>query len=311
MIAAKQNKVGMVIPVYNGGAIWVECAKKINKYKNDDMRIIVIDSSSTDGSDKVAVQNGFECLQINKKDFDHGGTRNLGLNILKDDCDIIVYLTHDVIIGDEYTLINLLSLFEDENIAAVYGRQLPRLLATPIESHARFFNYGPDSHIRNMTDIVRYGMKTAFMSDAFAAYRVADLLAVGGFPDKIICGEDMVTAAKMIKNGRSIAYAAQAIAYHSHDYNWIQEAQRYFDIGVMHHEQRWILDEFGKPEGEGVRFLKSELTYLWDHSKKDISSSLLRTFLKYSGYRLGRSSGSLPLSIKKRLSMNTGYWKNA
>jgi rhamnosyltransferase len=315
----KFEKIGIVIPVYNGGKTWISCAEKINKYKGA-AHVLVVDSGSTDGSYQIAVDHGFECLSILKKDFDHGGTRNLALNYMKDSCDIIIFLTQDAVLADASALTNLVSVFvesekdkkdkKDKRISVAYGRQFPRLSAGAIESHARLLNYGEHAYTRTLDDVPVFHMKAAFTSDSFAAYRVDDLLDVGGFPEKIICGEDMVAAARMIQKGRSVAYVSTAQVYHSHNYSWLQESRRYFDVGVMHHEQHWLLEDFGKPEGEGLRFLKSEWIYLWRNSKKDIPSSIIRTFLKYGGYRAGRSYRSIPSSIRKHLSMNTGYWNN-
>jgi rhamnosyltransferase len=72
-------------------------------------------------------------------------------------------------------------------------------------------------------------------------------MAVAGFPEKLILGEDMVVAARMLQAGWSVAYVSDAQVYHSHGYTIAQEFKRYFDIGVMHQDQAWILQEFGKP----------------------------------------------------------------
>ena len=89
-----------------------------------------------------------------------------------------------------------------------------------------------------------------------------------------------------------------------------QEFQRYFDIGVFHARESWLLESFGKPEGEGGRFVRSELRYLGRHAPWLIPSALLRTILKYSGYRLGRMEQRLPLWLKRRCSMHKGFWAN-
>lgn len=108
--------------------------------------------------------------------------------------------------------------------------------------------------------------------------------------------------------GWTVAYQADAQVYHSHDYNYLQEFRRYFDIGVLHAREFWMLDAFGKPEGEGGRFVRSELSYLLNHAPWLIPSALLRTILKYAGYRLGRMESGLPLRIKIACSMHKGFW---
>ena len=59
-----------------------------------------------------------------------------------------------------------------------------------------------------------------------------------------------------------IAYIADAMVKHSHNYSLIEEFKRYFDIGVFHADQQWIRNNFGGAGGEGKTFLISELLYL-------------------------------------------------
>jgi rhamnosyltransferase len=192
--------------------------------------------------------------------------------------------------------------------SAAYGRQLPRPGAGPFEAHARLFNYPDRSEVRSMEDAKRLGIKACFFSDSFAAYRLDALEQVGGFPERAIVGEDVIVAAKLLKAGWKIAYVADACVYHSHDLTPLQEMRRYFDIGVFHARESWILREFGKPEGEGLRFLRSELRYLWQHAPWRIPESFLRAALKYFGYRLGRAERWLPLGLKRWLSLQKHFW---
>jgi rhamnosyltransferase len=155
----------------------------------------------------------------------------------------------------------------------------------------------------------RLGFKAIFISNAFAAYRRDALLAVGGFPRDVVFGEDTITAAKLLLARWKIAYVAEALVYHSHSYTWLQEFKRYFDIGVLHAKEGWLLDEFGGAAGEGGRFVRSEFRYLWVSSKKLIPSALIRTGIKFAGYKLGSLEEKLSPQWKRRLSMNPGFWK--
>ena len=134
-------------------------------------------------------------------------------------------------------------------------------------------------------------------------------MAVGGFPKDVIFGEDTITAAKLLLSGWKIAYAAEAQVYHSHDYTWSQDFRRYFDIGVLHAREPWLLEEFGGTGGEGSRFVGSELHYLWRNRRAYIPSALIRSALKLLGYRLGRNENKLSLRWKQKLSMHHGFWK--
>ena len=147
------------------------------------------------------------------------------------------------------------------------------------------------------------------ISNSFAAYRISAFKDVGGFPENVIFGEDMYVATKMLKAGYKIAYEADACVYHSHEYSLLQEMKRYFDMGVFHVNEPWIRQELGGAEGEGVKFVVSEFKYLLQHAFWRVPEWLLRTLLRYTGFRLGLMEKRLPLWLKKTLAMNKGYFK--
>jgi rhamnosyltransferase len=159
-----------------------------------------------------------------------------------------------------------------------------------------------------MRDKETYGVKSIFISNSFAAYRRSALEQVGGFPSNVIFGEDTITAAKLLNANWKIAYVAEARVYHSHEYTLLQELKRYFDIGVLHSREAWLMEDFGKASGEGLRFVRSEVAYLWRVRRDLIPTALLRTGLKLFGYRLGKLEKKLGNNIKRRLSMNRGFW---
>jgi rhamnosyltransferase len=86
------------------------------------------------------------------------------------------------------------------------------------------------------------------------------LIAVGGFSSQLIFGEDTVTAGSLLLAGWKIADVAGAQVYHSHACTLRQEFKRYFDIGVLHAKQPWVLREFGQTGAAGRRFVRSELS---------------------------------------------------
>ena len=159
-----------------------------------------------------------------------------------------------------------------------------------------------------MADAATLGLKAAFTSNSFGAYRRADLMRVGGFPSGTILAEDMIVAARALQQGRAVAYVAEACAYHSHDYTLAEEFRRYFDIGVLHALEPWLLRDFGRPEGEGLRFVVSEARHLLAHAPWRLLEAWVRTVGKLAGYRLGRRHARLAPAWRVRLSMHRGFW---
>ncbi|MGR6337096.1 glycosyltransferase family 2 protein [Priestia megaterium] len=304
--------ISIIIPTLNAEKDLKNNLLTLNKYNQlTNYEVIVVDSQSTDNTVKIAKEQNYKVIEINRKDFNHGGTRNLAATYANG--DILVYLTQDIIIYEDQSIHKLIQpLLENENIGLSYGRQLPHENAGFFGSMARLFNYDENSLIKNQSNSKELGIKTVFCSNSFAAYRKSTLEQVGGFPKNVILGEDSYVAGKMILKGWAIYYCAEAKVRHSHDYNLISEFKRNFDIGVFHTHEKWILESFNGAEGEGVKFVIKEINYLIKSKKIHlIPISFLRNASKYLGYKLGRNEKYLNGSFKKKISMYNGYWQES
>ncbi|MDX2503410.1 MAG: glycosyltransferase [Gammaproteobacteria bacterium] len=301
--------IAVIVPTLNAGTAWQHWIAALLVTDKDVSDVYIIDSGSSDDTILQSVNAGFNVKKIQPVTFNHGGTRQLAVADLAD-YDVAVFLTQDAILRDSGSFESILEPFEDDEVAAVCGRQLPRKQATQIEAHARLYNYSSNSFTRSINDVARFGLKTAFISNSFSAYRVSTLNEVGGFPDDVIFGEDMFVATRLLKAGYKIAYAADACVYHSHNYTLWQEMKRYFDMGVFHSREPWIRQELGGAEGEGLKFVISEMKYLLENALWSIPEGILRTILRYMGFRLGLMEKKLPFWLKKRLVMNHGYFKS-
>lgn len=304
---SETTKALLVCPVLNPGLLFDDWLVVLRQQNFLPAKCLIIDSGSTDGTNEKSTRAGLDVVEIQKSEFNHGGTRQRAID-KAGNYDLVIFLTQDAILSSPDSLGNIIRYFDNNRIAAVCGRQLPRKAAKPIEAHARLFNYGDTSCVRSMEDVEKYGLKTAFISNSFAAYRISALKEVGGFPTNVIFGEDMYVAAKLLKAGYNIAYAADACVNHSHDYTLIQEFRRYFDMGVFHAREPWIRQEFGGAEGEGLRFVASEIRYLLKHTFWRIPEAIVRKMLAYAGFRLGLIESRLPVWLKRRLAMNKGYF---
>jgi rhamnosyltransferase len=305
-ILAKMNSF-VIVPTLNAAGDWPRLTFALLGALLPQC-VLIIDSSSSDETPELARAAGFIVHTIARADFNHGATRQLAAELLQE-AEILVFLTQDAVLTDPGAIAKLLEPFADSKVAAAFGRQLPRHGATPIEAHARFFNYPKQSSIRTFENRKPFGFKAIFISNSFAAYRREALMAIGGFPRDVIFGEDTIVAAKLLLSGWKIAYAAEAQVYHSHNYTWTQELKRYFDIGVLHTREPWLLEEFGGTSGEGSRFVRSELRYLWPSHVWYLPSAVIRTVLKLIGYKLGKNEGKLSLRWKRKLSMHRGFWR--
>jgi rhamnosyltransferase len=297
----------VIVPTLNAGSVWVDWINALLATGTNVNDVYIIDSGSSDNTVMLSSNAGFNIRKIEPGTFNHGGTRQLAVTNLTS-YDLVVFLTQDAVLCDLDSIQKLLKPFGDNRIGAVCGRQLPNLNAGVIEAHARLFNYTEASSIHSIKDASEKGLKVAFLSNSFAAYRVSALLDVGGFPKNVIFGEDMYIAGKMLKAGYKLAYAADACVYHSHNYSLMQEFKRYFDMGVFHAMEPWIRRDLGSAESEGKRFVISEMRYLSKNAFWRMPEGLLRTVLKYLGFRLGLLEKRLPDVLKVKLSMSPGFF---
>lgn len=301
-------KYYIAVPTYNGGKIWKEVITSIKRYAPQNLYVLVIDSNSKDDTAANALAAGFDVDTINGADFNHGGTRNIAVEKAQHEHDIIIFMTQDAIPQQDF-IINIIDAFKDEKVACAYGRQLPHVDANPLASHARYYNYPTKDYVCGYEDIPEMGIKTVFMSNSFSAYRISAFKKLGGFPSNTILCEDMYFTAKAVKAGFKVAYTANAVVRHSHNYTPMEEFKRYFDIGVFHADEPWIRKEFGGAGGEGKRFILSELKYLLKSAPLWIPLALINNFMKILGYKIGQNYKKLPLSIVKKLSMHKRYWE--
>lgn len=300
------KNVTCIVPTYNGKNDFLRLAQSLKK-QNVNFNLLVVDSSSIDGTVELAEKYTNSVIVIPGSEFNHGGTRNFAARHAPDS-DIFVFLTQDAYLASHDSLLNLLRGFDDPAVAAVCGRQLPHDDANPLASHARLFNYPADTEKKSLDDKFRLGIKTAFMSNSFSAYRSNVFFELGGFPDNTILSEDMYLTAKMILKGYKVVYCAEAAAKHSHNYTPWQEFRRYFDIGVFHACEPWIQKEFGGAGGEGMRYIRSEFSYLLKNAPSWIPRALITNACKLAGYKLGRNYQKLPLWLRPKLSMYKSYW---
>ncbi len=281
------HKISVIIPTLNAGASLGGLLTALQA-QSVVSEVVIIDSASSDDTLRIAQAYGARIVRIERSDFNHGGTRTKGGEVA--DGAILVYLTQDALPMGAQAVETLVAPFTgDDQIGATYGRQLAGPGASPFAAHLRAFNYPSQARVKSLEDRTCLGLKAAFLSNSFAAYRRSALETVGWFKEGLMMGEDVHVGARLLLAGYRIAYVAQARVCHAHDYTFVQEFRRYMQIGAFHQAEAWMLRMFGIAEGEGLRYVQSELQYLSRQRQYHlIPLSLVRNALKYIGYRWGR-----------------------
>ena len=299
-------KVACIVPTYNNK---YDLERLLDSLEDQTATfdLLIVDSSSNDGTQEAGKARAYKSSVVASSAFNHGGTRQQMVNE-NSDYDIYVFLTQDACLLETNAISELLALFNDENVGAVCGRQAPHSDATIYAQHARHYNYPCETQIRSIKDAEKLGIKTAFMSNSFAAYRGKALKAVGGFPSDVIFAEDMYVAARMLVSGWKVAYAGAAVCAHSHNYTMLEEFRRYFDMGVFHSRESWIGATFGHVGGEGLKYQISELKFIGLKRPIMYLLSMVRSAAKLLGFQLGKREKLLPIYLKRKFGMHRAYW---
>lgn len=246
-------KISVIIPTLNAGKYLFELLDKIYSQTLKPDEIIIIDSSSNDNTIEIASSfSDTKIIQINKSDFDHGKTRDIALR--RSEGDIVIFLTQDAIPANNELIANLVKPLSDTSIAVSTGRQLPKENASNIEKLVREFNYPNHSFVKSQKDIQILGIKAFFVSDACAAYNRKIYIELGGFDYPLKTNEDMFYAAKAIQNGYKVAYTAEAVVYHSHNFSILEQYRRNYIQGYEIERHKSLLSEV-KAENEGVKLV--------------------------------------------------------
>lgn len=303
---SRLRRAGLVIPTYNAERLWGNLQAALDAQGVDAAQILIVDSSSTDRTRELARCAGYSVFQIGKKEFGHGRTRKIAAEQLPW-AEILVFMTQDAVPCESDCLKTLLCGFDDPGVGAIYGRQIPRMQAGPIERHARLFNYQPFSYMRDYASRQEFGFKTIFFSNSFAAYRHSAFDEVGGFSTEAIVSEEVAVVAQMLMAGWKIGYCAEACVEHSHNLSLGQEFRRFFDIAVEHEREGWLLDVFGTAGNQGRKFVFSQLKYLQKHDRALIPYALLRNAGKLLAYKLGINHRRLPMWLKQHLSAQLAH----
>ncbi|MCP1101357.1 rhamnosyltransferase [Aequitasia blattaphilus] len=299
--------VDVIIPVYKPGRKLKQLLTGLQKQTKPIHRIILIQTLEV--GQKPLWENkkkNMEIHTIQKEDFDHGGTRNLGASL--SEADYLVYMTQDAVPRDEYLIENLIASLEDSSVAVAYGRQFPNEDANPIEVFTRQFNYPETSLVKDERDVDKLGIKAYFSSNVCAAYNRNTFMKLGGFEEKALFSEDTLFAAKAITAGYKVVYAAEAGVNHSHNLSLTESFKRNFDIGATH---GMFPEVFGhvRSESEGLKLVKETAKYLVKEKKLMLIPNLfLLSGGKYLGYRFGKSYQHLPKVWIQKMSLNPKYW---
>jgi rhamnosyltransferase len=282
-------KITLIIPTLNAGHCLGNLLSGLREQDTAPVEIIIIDSSSEDNTVRIAESFGGKTIVVPRKSFNHGKTRNVAAREAKG--DVLAFMTQDALPFDNSLLRVLTAPLGQPDIAATFGRQIPKPDAPLPEVFARAFNYPDVPSVKGISDTGEYGIKTFFFSNVCSAIKRDLFFKAGMFPENIRLNEDMLLAAKFMISGYKVSYVPEAKVFHSHNFSLLNQFRRYYNIAASLRRNSWIL-EYARPEGEGIRFMKEQASFLLKHrGYRWIPYVFLDSLAKYAGYRMGLLRG--------------------
>lgn len=317
----KNVTVDVIIPVYRPDKNFITLLQRLEKQTLPIHKIILMNTEErlwiaagmeeklgihTDGEPCFCGKLPMELHHVSKEEFDHGGTRDMGIRY--SDADVVVCMTQDAMPKHDTLIAGLVKGLAQPGVAIAYACQLPAEDAGVIETYSRSFNYPDTDRVKTKADLAELGIKTYFASNVCAAYEREIYLKLGGFLHKTIFNEDMIFASDAIRAGYGIAYCSKAQVVHSHNYTCMQQFHRNFDLAVSQADNSQIFAEVSS-ESEGIRMVKSNVAFLCSIRKPYLIPSLVMVSgFKYLGYRMGKNYRRLPRWLVMRCTMNQQYW---
>ena len=302
--------IAIVIPVFRPDGRLKMCIERLLRQSVMPDRILlnILYENPVDREiSEIYIDETIEIRYAPREEYDRAGSRDTILREL--DSDVVIFMVQTAIPQNRYLVEKLTEPFKEERTAVVYGRHMTDDECSPIECCVRQFNYPPKGMIKSLEDAGKLGIRTFFNSNVCAAYRRRAYLETEGFGKRMIAGEDMLAARRLLEKGWQAVYApeAEVIYYRNDDLHGLWK--RNFDIGVAHAEHPEMIENT-KPGKEGVRLVRVTSALLrQNHMEEYLGEVLTRSIVRYLAYQLGRNYERLPEGVVRKCSANKEYWE--
>lgn len=302
-------KLAVLVPVYRGARYLPALFEAIAGQSRRPDLVVVAETEPQAATAELVRRHGARYVPIAVDDYDHAGTRT---RLARETAsDVVAWLSQDARpLGSEALARLVAPLEADARVAACFGRQVAPPGAHAFTRLKREFLYPADTRRARHAERGLLGFRTAFFSNAFAAWRRSALAEVGYFGEARLMCEDVATAAALLLRGHDVVYVGQAAAEHGNEMGLLGELRRYFDIGACHAQDPWIAAAFGTPQREGLRYVSFGARQL----SRSGALHLVPVFAawaacKQAAFMAGRGHRALPRGLLPRLSSFPEWWR--
>lgn len=212
-----QNVVSIIVRALNEIIYLPTLISTIRHQKLVDatVKIVVVDSGSTDGTFEYATKHADLVVSIEKEKFSFGRAINLGLDAI--DSQITVLVSAHCIPKDEFWLRNLIGPILAGKASASYGKQEAPTSGCISESNIFKMQYPSASKLPD-NDPKFNNANSAFVTSLGIQFQ---------FDENLTGLEDIDFAFKLLNQNFKIAYVANATVTHYHNEKWKQIFRRF------------------------------------------------------------------------------------
>ncbi len=215
--------LSIVIPTFNGEITIGNLLSQLRAQSTyADAEIIVVDSSSTDGTVDCARHFGARVISIDQANFNHGTTRNRG--ILESRGKWVCLFTQDALPITPNYLETLVRSVEKASAAGGFARQIPRPDASPLVRRdvEAWIAGSKNRRIQHMDSFNRFLQGSPFERYLFCVFDNVASIVKRDVWEKIPFpatpfGEDIEWAYRILCNGYTLVYEPDAVVQHSHE----------------------------------------------------------------------------------------------
>ena len=210
----------IVIRAFNEERYLGRLLEGISQQTIQNVQMILVDSGSTDNTEKIAKEKDVYIVSINPQDFTFGRSLNMGIEAANSDF-ILIASAHVYPVFPDW-IERMMEPFSDPSVALVYGKQ--RGVSGSQFSERQIFNHWYPDISQNLQD-------HPFCNNANAAIR-RSLWKQNPYDESLPGLEDLAWAKWAQENNHKIVYIAQAETKHVHEESWRGVKKRYLREGM-------------------------------------------------------------------------------
>lgn len=216
--------VSIIVRSFNEGWALRDTLSALRAQEYKYWELIVIDSGSTDGSvDLIRAARPQHFIQIQPHEYNPARVMNRGMELASSGFGI--FLNADATPQGTNWLRPLVEALFDPDVAAVYGKQIPRPDCRAVYAHDYERCFGPGS--TEQAEGRESQQWDHFFSMASSGIRKS-IWAQRGFDDRMQYSEDDEYTRWCRARGYKVLYVPESVAMHSHNYTPAQAWKRSF-----------------------------------------------------------------------------------